>query len=315
MKRSVPTRFAVLALATLLSGTLRADDTAYDFLRNDVSSRAAAMAGSFVAATKDPNTLFYNPAGLSTMETPMGSVGFFKHLLDINAGYAAYGQEFEDIGHFGAGISYINYGTFDKTDEFGTVLGSFNANDLAFILGYSHTLEENLHYGVNLKYIFSSIDEYSSSGIGADVGILYVIPESRITLAASLRNIGAQLTSYVETKEDLPLDFAVGGSVIPQGLPLLLNINFRKLNENTDDFIDRFKSFSLGGEFTLSQALQFRFGYNNEQRRELKIGTSSGLAGFSGGIGITVSDYRVDYALSSLGKIGSLHRVSLGASF
>jgi len=61
--------------------------------------------------------------------------------------------------------------------------------------------------------------------------------------------------------------------------------------------------------------LQARVGYNNEQRQELKTGTSAGLAGFSGGIGITVQDYKVDYALSSLGSIGSLHRITIGTTF
>jgi hypothetical protein len=86
------------------------------------------------------------------------------------------------------------------------------------------------------------------------------------------------------------------------------------LNENTDSFGDRFRAFSVGGEFTLSKVIQFRFGYNNEQRKDLKIGTSSGLAGFSGGIGITVREYKVDYSLSSLGKIGNLHRISIATT-
>jgi hypothetical protein len=103
--------------------------------------------------------------------------------------------------------------------------------------------------------------------------------------------------------------------VVPRGLPLLFNLNFHKLNETTASFIDRFKPFSVGGEFTLSKVLQLRFGYDNEKRQELKIGTSAGLAGFSGGVGITVKEYKVDYALSSLGNIGSLHRISLGATF
>ena len=119
----------------------------------------------------------------------------------------------------------------------------------------------------------------------------------------------------ISTKEDLPIDVAVGASVVPRGLPLLLNLNFHKLNEDVDAFADRFKSFSVGGEFTLSKVILLRFGYNNEQRRELKVGSSSGLAGFSGGVGVTVKSYKVDYALSSLGKIGNLHRISIGTMF
>ena len=61
--------------------------------------------------------------------------------------------------------------------------------------------------------------------------------------------------------------------------------------------------------------LQFRVGYNNEQRKDLNLGTTSGLTGFSAGLGVTVKEYRLDYALSSLGSIGTLHRVSVSAAF
>jgi hypothetical protein len=289
--------------------------TVFNFLRNDVGARAAGMAGSFVTVANDPTSLFYNPAALGTLDASRGGVGFFKHLLDVNAGYAVYSQEIPEIGRFAAGILYTNYGSFDETDDVGNTIGSFTAADMAFTVGYANTFEQNLYYGGSVKFIHSSIASYASTGLAADAGILYVIPDSRLSLGASIRNIGAQLATYAGTRENLPLDLTVGASIVPRGLPLLLNFNFHKLNEDPGTFIDRFRAFTVGGEFTLSRVLQFRFGYNNEERKDLKTGTAAGLAGFSGGLGITVADYKVDYALSSLGKIGNLHRISVGTSF
>lgn len=317
MKPLVKSGFWSLVICVVTSQSMSAEtNTVFNFLRNDVSPRAAALAGSFVTITNDPNSLFDNPAGLSTLEQPMGSIGFFKHLLDINSGYISYCQPYEDLGYFGAGILYTNYGSFDETDDLGNSLNStFSAGDLAVMLGYSNLFEENLHYGVTAKFIYSSIAGYKSTGLAADVGLLYSIPETKVTVGASIRNVGAQLTSYISTREELPLDFIVGASLVPRGLPLLLNFNFHKLNEDQASFTDRFRAFTVGGEFTLSKVLRLRVGYDNEKRKDLKIGTTSGLAGFSGGIGITASGYIVDYSLSSLGKIGELHRISIGASF
>jgi hypothetical protein len=316
MKRLVKSGVLSLVIVIVTMRISHAEtNTVYSFLRNDVSPRAAALAGSFVTVTNDPNSIFYNPAALSTLETPMGSLGFFKHLLDINAGYVSYGMPYEDIGYFGAGILYTNYGSFDETDDIGNNLGTFSASDFAFTLGYSNIFEENIHFGANLKYIYSSIAGYKSTGLAGDLGLLFAFPESKFTIGASLRNIGTQLTSYYSTKENLPLDFVLGASIVPRGLPLLLNVNFHKLNEDQADFGDRFKAFTVGGEFTLSKVLQARVGYDNEKSKDLKIGASSGLAGFSGGIGITVSEYKVDYSLSSLGKVGNLHRISIGTRF
>jgi hypothetical protein len=302
----------VLSCATAFAGS----NSTYDFLRADVSARAGALAGSYVTIMNDATSIFYNPAGLSTLEKPAGSLGFFKHLMDINSGYVTYSQPYEDLGYFGIGVLYVNYGSFDETDDLGNKLGStFSASDLALSLGYSNTIEENLYWGANAKFIYSSIAGTTSTGLAADLGILYNIPDSRVTIGASLRNLGGQLSSYLSTKENLPLDFVVGASVVPKGIPLLLNLNFHKLNDDVKTFGERFKAFSVGGEFTLSKVLQARVGYNNEQRQELKTGTSAGLAGFSGGIGITVQDYKVDYALSSLGSIGSLHRITIGTTY
>jgi hypothetical protein len=209
----------------------------------------------------------------------------------------------------------MNYGSFTRTDELGNQLGTFSSNELAVSLSYSNMFEEHLSYGVNAKFIYSGIAEFSSTALAADFGILFTIPDERINLGISLRNIGTQLSKYVSTRESLPADLTIGGSVVPKGMPLLLNLGFHKLNEDAGSFSSRFKSFSVGGEFTISRVIQARIGYNNEQRQDLKTGTSAGLAGFSGGIGITVKEYKLDYALSSLGSIGSLHRITIGTTF
>jgi len=306
---------AALLAGAAGSGASAQGTTAFAFLRNDVGARAAALAGSVVAATNDPVLLFYNPASLGTLASAAGSAGFFKHLLDINAGYAVYGQEIAGVGHVGAGVIYTNYGSFDRTDELGNMNGTFSASDIAFSAGYSNSLEENVFYGGVVKFIYSSIDTYRATALAADLGILYRLPESRLTLGASLRNIGRETSTYAGVNEPLPLDLAVGASIVPRGLPLLLNVDFHRLNENSGGFIDRFRAFTVGGEFTLSRVFQARFGYNNQGRKDLQTGTASGLAGFSAGVGIIISRTVVDYSLSSLGPIGNLHRISVGMAF
>jgi len=306
---------AAVAALGLQSGAIAQETTAFAFLRNDVGARAAALAGSVVSMTNDPVILFYNPASLGTLASAGASAGFFKHLLDINAGYAVYGQEIAGAGYFGAGVIYTNYGSFDRTDDLGNVSGTFTASDIAVSAGYSNALDENVFYGGAVKFIYSSIAGYRASAIAADAGILCRIPASRVTIGASLRNIGRETATYAGVNEPLPLDLAIGASVVPRGLPLLLNLDFHRLNENPGGFADRFRAFTVGGEFTLSRVFQARFGYNNQARKDLQTGSTSGLAGFSVGVGITVSRTVVDYALSSLGTIGNLHRISVGMTF
>jgi hypothetical protein len=271
------------------------------------------MAGSFVAMRNDVNTIFYNPAGLATLTQSQASFGYFKHLLDINAGYVSYAQELSGVGMVGFGVNYVNYGTFDETDALANKLGTFGAGDLALSVGFAGELEENLSYGVAGKFIYSSIADARSSAIAADFGILYVIQGANpISMGASVLNLGTQLNPYIDTRENLPLEIMIGATVKPEHLPLLLSVNVHRLNDIQDDLISHFRAFSVGGEFTLSKELRFRFGFDNERRRDLKLGTSSGLAGFSFGGGLVLETLRFDYGYTSLGKIGSLNRVTVG---
>jgi hypothetical protein len=223
-------------------------------------------------------------------------------------------QSLTDFGRFGAAVKYINYGTFQKADEFGQRTGEFGAGEFAFIAGYANQLDNNFYYGANAKFIFSGIADHSSSAIAFDAGLHYAVPSQQLNFGFSVLNVGTQLSSYLDTKEDLPLDFVIGVSKRLEYLPLRLSLDFHKLNEERDEFFQKFKAFSLGAEFTLSKTLRLRFGYDNEKRSELKIGTFAGIAGFNAGLGAVISDYRFDYGFSSMGAIGELHRISVSTS-
>lgn len=287
--------------------------TTYNFLKLDVDARSSSMAGSFVSMEDDANLIFYNPAGLSTITGKRASVGFFKYLLDINSGNVAYAQQYKDYGYFGVGIRYINYGTFDKYSEDLENLGTFGANDIAVSLGYAYKYEERFNFGGNLKYIYSKYDEYGSSAIAFDAGALVQVPEYLMSVGASILNVGTQIDSYIDTKEKLPMDIRFGITKKLEHLPLTVNIGFCRLGDDYDKFFNRFKNLIIGGEFNINEYVNLRLGYNNQQRQDLKTGTSLGLAGFSAGLGIKYEDkYFFDYSFNSLGKIGSTHRINIG---
>ncbi|MBI5020321.1 MAG: type IX secretion system protein PorQ [Ignavibacteriales bacterium] len=290
-------------------------NTVYEFLRNEPSARVAALGGSFLMATDDPNTIFYNPAGITTLSSTKLSVGFMKHLLDINAGILSYGMELKDIGMIGAGVKYINYGDFKRTGEEGQDLGTFSAGEFAFVLGYGDKLLDNLSYGANAKFVYSSIAEVNSSGAALDFGLSYSAIPGRLHVGASVMNLGTQLDPYMNTREKLPVDVAIGAAVYPEHLPAIVFIDFHKLTESEKKFINHFKQFSVGVEFLASPNFQLRVGYNNERRQELELGQTAGMAGFSIGGGFFNDMYNIDYGFTSLGMIGAIHRINIGFRF
>lgn len=304
---------SVVLILISLSTTL-AQNT-YEFLKLDMSPRAAAMGGSFVANNDDPDVIFYNPAGLSMLENNPVSFSFVKHLMDINLASVSFSTEFADIGRFGGAIKYINYGTFDEADEFGNRTGEFGAGELALIIGYANLLDANFYYGANVKFIYSSIADRSSNAIAADVGLHYAIPEQFLNFGFSILNLGTQVSSYYNLKEELPLDITIGASKRLERIPIRLSLDFHRLNQDRENFTQRFKAFTIGAEINLSKVLTLRLGYDNERRSDLKIGTTAGIAGFNIGLGAKISEYTFNYGYSSLGLVGALHRVGVSTSF
>jgi hypothetical protein len=303
---------SILILAVSATTLLFAQQGTYNFLRTDVSARAAALNGSFVSMKDDPNVLFYNPAAIGTLTAPKVSASYVNHLMDVNAGTLSFGQYISGLGNIGAGVIYMNYGSFTRTDELLNVLGTFNASDLAFVAGLATHYDEDILIGVNAKYIYSSIAEYTSSALAVDAGFLYDIPSQNLTIGGSFLNMGKQLKTYAGVNESLPFDIKFGITKRPEHLPVYLNIDFHRLNESGDKFFDRFSNFTIGAEFLMSTSLRLRVGYNNQQRKELKTGTTAGLAGFSLGLGLVLNEYLIDYAYNSYGAFGGIQRISLG---
>lgn len=301
----------VLALLLIFISNLTFSQNTFEFLRIDMSARAAALGGSFSTNTDDPDVMFYNPAGINQVKDKHISFSFTKYFEDINLFSLAFVKEFAGLGKFSAGIKYVNYGQFTGADEFGNKTGDFSVNEAALIAGYSNTLDDNFYYGANIKFVYSKIADRAATGIAFDLGLNYTLPDNKMSFGFSVLNAGSQLSSYYDKKEDLPLDITLGVSKELAHLPLKLSLDFHRLNTERDDFLQKFKAFSLGAEFTLSKVFNLRLGYDNERRKDLKIGDFSGLAGFNLGVGINISSYQFNYGFSSFGLMDGVHRISL----
>ncbi|HQF43976.1 MAG TPA: type IX secretion system protein PorQ [Ignavibacteriaceae bacterium] len=303
-----------LSLFAFIFGSISYSQNTFEFLRLDGSARAAALGGSFVSNNDDADVIFYNPAGINLLEGNPASFSFVKHVMDINLASLSYSTEYDGIGRFGAAIKYINNGVFDGRDESGAATKEFGVNEMALLVGYANELDNNFYYGANAKFIYSGIESRSSTAIAVDLGLHYSIPDKNWYFGFAVLNLGGQLSRYYSTKEELPLDIVIGVSKSLENLPVRLSLDFHKLNQDRDDFAQRFRAFTVGAEFTLSKVIKLRLGYDNERRKEFKIGTTAGIAGFNAGLGVRISDYQFDYAYSSLGAVGGLHRIGISTS-
>ena len=69
-------------------------------------------------------------------------------------------------------------------------------------------MSEKLNIGINLKFLSSFYEQYTSFGIGTDVGLTYFDKESQFGGALLCQNIGRSVKDYhlSNSKENLPFN-------------------------------------------------------------------------------------------------------------
>ena len=311
MKKSLYIILIVVFAVQLYSNT-----SPFQSLRFLGSARATALAGSFEAITNDAASVFFNPAAIHTVEKKNFSTTFFKHLLDINSGQVVYilpeKQEWAEDGVIGASVGYNSFGSFNYADNNGNLNGTFGANDFSMAITYSNELDSNFYYGVSAKMLFVNLEKANSLAFAFDAGIIYLIPDKRTNIGISILHLGSQFTSLDGTRESLPLDVRAGVNHRLRGLPLLFNFSLHHLADETENFFDRFLSFSLGGEFYFGDYVKVRLGYDNQIRRLTAPSNDKKFSGFCGGVGIQTEILNIDYGIAQIGNSALLHRFSIG---
>ena len=330
----------VLVMCLLLPTTLMAQkggESTYSFLGLTNSARVSALGGEVVSLNDDDiNLIFHNPALLTSHMHNHLNLNYVNYFAGVNYGYASYGRRVEGIGNVAAGMHYVDYGTFDRTDELGNSMGSFRASEYALNLFYSKSLIDTfLTAGINLKPIFSSFEQYNSLGIALDVGILYANPNTLTTLGLVMKNMGTQIISYTGRREKLPFEIQAG---ITQGLahaPFRFSVTYQHLERwdltyeieesedhyslghevtksNFDLIGDKLmRHLVFGVEFLLGENFHFDVGYNYKRRQEMKANVRPGMVGFSWGFGFKVNKFHFAFGRASYHLAGGTNHFSL----
>lgn len=293
-----------------------AGTTSFEFIRSQYSPRGAAMGGNMMAIQSDVQATLYNPAALSGNTSRLWGIHFTDHLLDFKAGYLTYAQPYRNWGNFYGNLIYFNYGSFNETDEFGEKTGrTFGASEFALSAGYSHTLGLGFDYGLAIKYLYSSLDNYTASAFAFDAGIIYSVRGMKdFTIGVSLANLGTTLDNYTSKKEKLPFVFQIGGAKKLEHLPLLFTVGFQDIAISEDHLTDFLKKFGIGGEFDISDIIKLRLGYQNQINQDVKPIGRRVFSGFSMGLGIYWRLFNFDYAYSNFGDLGSQNRLGISGT-
>ncbi|MGD0566568.1 MAG: outer membrane beta-barrel protein, partial [Candidatus Goldiibacteriota bacterium] len=238
----------------------------------------------------DASAAFYNPAGTVKLtglelmaETYMLSFG-----RSIN--YVATADPFY-IGKslYALGFSWINYSSgsdvqarLTNSDTPDSLIGQ---SSNLFLFNVSTALSERLSIGGNFKFFSDSLDKYTGTGVGFDLGAIYKVIDG-LNAAVDISNISSNITWNLSAHIDTPPQTITAG--ISYEYRDIFGIKGISILPAADFVFDSYAGFEFkcGAELDINRIFYMRAGYNN---------------GFTAGAGLKLkpSDHitlNIDYA-------------------
>ncbi len=287
----------IIALVTSVpSAPASASDYSGAFLLNRPGTRQAALSSTGVVAARGAEGLFWNPASLGLVNNAHLNADYSPLPFDMSRASATI--KFADTWpwSFGAGINYLNYGEIPLRTESGDANGVVTPLAIEIGAGLSFQMTEDLHLGVNAKYVSEELIERSNTmAVGA--GVAYQL--DRLSLSLSTDNHFGELWGF-----SLPVThrFGIGYSAIANQLDLFTAANLISSDELTLGF---------GLEFNYGGLASLRAGYSTPNLKSNELETSNGL---NLGAMIKAGKFGVDYAYAITDDIESIHSFSLSYS-
>jgi hypothetical protein len=305
------------------------------------SARQSALGGNYIAVfDNDINLGIFNPALLNQSMGRQVALSYLPYFDGINIGYAGYAHHFDSLGAtFAGSVQYVDYGTFTRTDESGNELGQFKAGEYVFQVGGGIPVDSLFSIGANVKFITSNLDTWNSTAVAVDLGGVFHKESKGITVAALVRNLGYQTSTFTSEREKLPLQIQLGTTYKFKHAPFRLGLMFEQLQqwdltyedpnairqvdpttgEVIEDKVTRFEKAMLhvvpSAEILLSQNFMLRLGYNYRRRQEMVLPEKPAITGLSFGVGLKVSKFHVSYGYSQINLAGISNTFTVAVRF
>ena len=345
-------RLCLLLVGALLwSAPAGATKYAGAFMADGGGARALGMGGAFVAVADDASATFFNPAGIvdaQSIELMLMHSERFGDLVDRD--YFSYVHPLKGDGWASGafGISVIHLAVddipitsqlADQLDVDGSgvveddeVLGLLDPaiydqiqyetdRELALLLSYGRRAG-GWQWGGNLKFIRQSVADYSSFGVGIDLGVLRRDWVGRLDVGVKLQDATQTYLSWDTGRNETIAPVLVPGVSYDWYfeslyLGLLGAAAFEMHFDNRGGEVDQFEMGSttgnllLGIEATLARRAQLRFGSHGNTDGSFQA------RNLTWGLGLGFQHFRVDYAYAGdvLEIDENTHRISIGVNF
>jgi hypothetical protein len=217
------TLIGVLLIAGLVGGMtigLAAREEAYGafvFLEGSGGARALALGGAFVALADDWSAPFWNPAGMSQVQTPsfgvMAQNKFQAGIQDIFSGGVL---PVDPKLALGGAINILQVSDLEGT----------NGSDQELVYTFAvSTVWQDINLGIAGKYYSQSLLGASSKGFGLDCGLLYQFKP--LTFGLAVDDVGDSRIQWTTQATDFVLSrWRAGITLLSKNLKVLTQFDY-----------------------------------------------------------------------------------------
>ena len=239
-----------------------------------IGARAFALK-SYVAVANDPWTIFYNPAGISSLRTREVAFSYIPAQFEL----AELSQK---------GIAYYEPSLPVKFALGARIFGFELYRELILKLAFARDFKF-FSIGGSLSYNSISIKNYGSDGgLGFDLGLISN-PIKFLRFGFVLKNMISERIG--KAKEKLPSVLEIGLAFVPYE-----NLT---VSSSVEKVFALRESFKYGVEYMVEKWLCFRIGLLNFPTR------------FSAGIGINYFIFNLDYSVDKHQMLGLTHQITI----
>lgn len=318
------------------SGFSKTGLTAATFLSIEVGPRAKGMGGAFVGLADDVSALYWNPAGIATLEKNGLLFSHTEWLADVNFDFAGVTLKVGNFGTLGAFLTSVSIPEMkvrtvfepEGTGEF------FDAQDIAIGVSYARYLTDRFVIGANFKFIRERIFNSTASTAAVDFGTLFRTNLNNMVIGFSISNFGGDMKlSGIDTQVEVdisPDEFGNNDRIFANlqtesfQLPLTFRVGvamdlFKTENNRAvvamDAIVpsDNDQYMNIGGEYTFGNFLALRAGYRSLFLEDSEEGLTLGA-----GINYTLfgeTSLHFDYSYGDFGLLNNVQEFSISIYF
>jgi hypothetical protein len=303
-------------------GNSRTGGSGMQFLKIAPDARSAAMGGAVVGLTNDAAAMYWNPAGITGIDTGKVTAQFShtRWFGNSQVNYGAVAFKAGKLSYVGVNVMSLGFGDTKETTEFepnGTgrnvLMGSTSIG-----VSFAKILTNSFSFGLQAKFAQEIIANVSVNNVLFDLGLTYNIGIKNARFGVTFSNFGVNVapTGSVtilklngETQKNdftpvsAPAVFRLGFAIDPISNKTHVLTTAAQLNHPTDNN----ESVGLGVEYSWKKILYGRSGW------EFGLDEANNFPSLGFGIKLPRSfgNFGIDYGLVSKSRIGNIHRIGL----